>query len=143
MRFYLKLILFAALFVVLSRSATRDAVGELSYALRVKYVLAFGSQQDYELLVDETQRALAARCGRLDVYEAGKRYHALLEQRLADAARRRTPLTDHEVEQICVQCAREVYQRVAEPSPHEDNAAHGLPPLTPSPASTPSRISWE
>jgi len=50
-----------------------------------------------------------ARAGRADVHEFGKRYRALLDQRLAEAARRNIPLTDDQIVEIRQQCAREAY----------------------------------
>jgi hypothetical protein len=109
MRFYAKLILLTAAFIGLSSAAMRGVASEAAYLVRVKYVLAFGSEGDLQALVDDTQRALAARSGRLDVYEAGKRYRALLDRRLADAARRNVPLTEEEVEALESACAREAF----------------------------------
>ena len=109
MRFYAKLIFLIVVFIGLSSALARELGSDWAYAVRVKYVLTFGSAGDYERLIDDTGRALMARAGRADVDEFGKRYRALLDQRLAEAARRNIPLTDDQIVEIRQQCAREAY----------------------------------
>src|SRR5688500_1905038 len=123
MRVYFKLILFIAAFLLLSSAAPREAASDAAYALRVQFVLAFGTHADFEALVDGTQKALAARGGRLDVYETGKRCRVLLEERLADAARREVRLTEEQIVNLRAQCMRQAYHEVAEaPRPISDAA---------------------
>ena len=113
MRFYAKLLLLIALFAWLSSAAGRETAADLAYDLRVKFVLAFGTPADYEALVDDTQRALAERNGRGDVYRAGKRFRELFEQRLAEAKRRHVVLSEEEIERVRSECAREAFGAAA------------------------------
>jgi hypothetical protein len=109
MRFYMKLILFIILFAGASSSRVCGLAGDLAYEARVEFVLTFGSAADYAALVEDTQRMLAARCGRLDVYEAGKRYCGLLAEGLADAERRNVTLSEDEFSRLKAECQRKAF----------------------------------
>jgi hypothetical protein len=109
MRFYAKLIVFIILFTCASNTRVRGLAGELTYEARVKIVLTFGSAADYEALVEDTQRMLAAQSGRLDVYEAGKRYRVLLAAGLADAARRNVTLSEDQLSRLKAECQRKAF----------------------------------
>lgn len=109
MRFYVKLFLLLAAFAALASPAGRRGAAELAYQARVQAVLKFGTQADYEALVDDTQRSLAAQCGRLDTYQAGKRYQALLAEALAEAAQRNAVLSDADLVDLRARCAREAF----------------------------------
>ena len=109
MRCYAKLIVFIILFACASTSRVSGLAGELAYQARVKFVLTFGSAADYEALVEETQRMLAAQAGRLDMYEAGKRYRKLLAESLADAARRNVTLSEDQLSRLKAECQRKAF----------------------------------
>lgn len=109
MRFYIKLILLIILFACASNSGVRGLAGDLAYEARVKFVLTFGSAADCEALVEDTQRMLAAQSGRLDVYDAGKRYRELLAEGLADAARRNVTLSEDELSRLRAECERKAF----------------------------------
>ena len=94
MRFYIKLILFIILFGCASSSRVGGLAGDLAYEARVTFVCTFGSAVDYEALMEDTDRMVAAQSGCLDLYEAGKRYRDLVAEALADAARRHVTLSE-------------------------------------------------
>ena len=109
MRLYIKLMLFIILFACASSSRGRGLAGDVAYDLRVKFVLAFGSAADFEALVEDTQRMLAAQSGCLDEYEAGKRCRELLAEGLADAARRNVTLSEDELSRLKAECERKAF----------------------------------
>ena len=103
MRMYLKLLLMILVFACASNSRCRQMSSDLAYDARVAFVWRFGSAADYEALVDDTQHMLACQQGNLDLYRNGKRYRQLLAQRLADAARLKTSLTDEDLARIAAE----------------------------------------
>ena len=109
MRLYLKLLLLVALFLAASRSPLQQAVADGAYDARVIFVNAFGTQADRDRLMDDTQRALARKSGRMDVYEKGKRFRELLERRVREAATRGKPLDDAAFAGLLEQCQAEVF----------------------------------
>ena len=109
MRFYIKLILFIILFACASSSRVGGLAGDLAYEARVTFVLTFGSAADYQALVEDTWRVLDARCGRLDLYEAGKLYRELVAEALADAARRHVTLSEDDIVRLKNECARRAF----------------------------------
>ena len=109
MRLYAKLIVFIILFTCGSNSRVRAMAGELAYGVRVTFVLTFGSDADYEALVEDTHRTLAAQSGGLDLYEAGNRYRELLAAGLADAARRNVTLSEDQLCRLRAECEREAF----------------------------------
>jgi hypothetical protein len=123
MRFYIKLILFIVLFACASNSRVRGSAGELAYEARVKFVLTFGSDADYEAVVEDTQRMLAAQSGRLDVYEASKRCRELLAEGLADAARRHVTLSEDELSRLKAECERKAFGPVLDAMEARDGRA--------------------
>lgn len=114
MRLYIKLILFIISFAGAASSRVRGVAGDLAYDARVRFVLTFGSDAEYEALVDDTQRMLAAKCGSLEMYEGGKRYRKLLAEALADAARRNVTLSDDELARLEAECKRKAFDPVQE-----------------------------
>ena len=113
MRFYIKLILFIILFACASSSRVRGLAGDLAYDARVTFVLNFGSAADREALMEDTGRMLAAQCGGLDLYEAGKRYRELVAEALADAARRHVTLSEDDIVRLEDECARRAFGPLA------------------------------
>ena len=109
MRFYIKLILFIILFACASSSRVGGLAGDLAYEARVMLVFTFGSAADQEALVEDTWRMLDARSGRLDLYEAGKRYRDLVAEALADAARRHVTLSEDDIVRLDDECARRAF----------------------------------
>src|SRR5215208_2903330 len=109
MRFYVKLLLLIAAFAWLASPAGRRQGSNLAYEARVQAVLLFGTQADYESLIDDTQRALAREVGRFDVYLAGRRFQELLAERVADAARRNVMLSEEDWNRLRSQCAQEAF----------------------------------
>jgi len=124
MRFYGKLLLLLAIFAWASSTGMRDVASDVAYAVRVKFVLAFGSASDFDFLIDDTQQMLAVQSGSLDVYHAGKRYRELLAEGLADAARRNLTLSEEELSRLQAACAREAFH----PALSARNARNGSRP---------------
>ena len=112
MRFYIKLILFIILFACASSSRVGGLAGDLAYEARVMLVFTFGSAADQEALVEDTWRMLDARSGRLDLYEAGKRYREVVAEALADAARRHVTLSEDDIVRLKDECARRAFDHV-------------------------------
>jgi hypothetical protein len=142
MRFYIKLILFIILFECASSSRVRGLAGDLAYEARVKFVLTFGSAADYEELVEDTQRMLAAQSGRLDVYEAGKRYRELLAEGLADAARRNVTLSEDEFSRLKAECERKAFGPVLDAMKARDGRARHKEQSDRAVSSEPPRAVW-
>lgn len=113
MRLYLKLIVAVVLFVAAARIPARDLITELAFDVRVAAVSRFGNADDFERLVDDTQRRLATERGELAAYEAGKRFQSLFDERLALATCTDGPLRDDDVTRIREQCSREVFTPAA------------------------------
>ena len=109
MRLYLKLLAAIALFAFASQLPARDMLAEAAFTARVAMVYRFGSANDFERLLDDTQRRLAAARGELPAYELGKRFDALCAERLALATCTNGPLSDDEVGRIRDTCAAEVF----------------------------------
>ena len=61
MRLYVKLMLMIVLFVCVSQGRVRLGIASCAYDIHVAYVCNFGSETDFEQLVDEMQYALARR----------------------------------------------------------------------------------
>ena len=116
MRFYLKLLVLVVIFVAAARLPLWKTLGDLGYDLRAGYVCSFGSAEDVERLIDDTQYMQVRDGGRLDVYLKGKRYQQLLAQRLADAAARGQPLGEAELMRIRQECQLEAYGPPTSPS---------------------------
>jgi hypothetical protein len=123
MRFYIKLILFIILFAGMSSSRVGGLAGDLAYDARVKFVLTFGSAADYEALVEDTERMLAAQSGNLNAYEAGKCYRELLAKGLADAARRKVTLSHEEISRLKAECERKAFGPVLDAMKARDGRA--------------------
>ena len=70
MRLYLKLIVMAAVFAGLASATGRRMTGNLGYEIRVGLVCAFGTDADFERLVEHTRRMLAAQRDARDANEA-------------------------------------------------------------------------
>ena len=77
MRFYVKLILMVGPFVGLSSATVRRMTGNLAYEARVLFVTTFGSEADYERLIEYTGRRIAIENGYLDEYLARERFRQL------------------------------------------------------------------
>ena len=112
MRLYAKLVPLIALFAYLISPAGRAGMSELAYQARVAAVMRFGSQADFDALVEDTQQMLAANGGRPDVFRAGLRYNELFNRGIADAARRNVLLTEDELHRLRAECAREAFGQV-------------------------------
>lgn len=109
MRFYLKLLLLIVVFVCAAQRTLWYALSEVAYDVRVAYVFAFGSPDDMDRLIDDTQRDLAHQSGGLETYLRGKRFQRLLAQRLADAAARGIQLDEHQLARIRDACQLEAF----------------------------------
>ena len=117
MRLYAKLLLLIAAFAAASSTCGREWASEAVFEARVAYVMAFGSAADHEALIEDTQRALVERCGRVDVYHAGVRYRELLAQGLQEAARRGHTLSEEEFWALQNACARDAFGPVSDAEP--------------------------
>ena len=124
MRFYIKLIVFIILFAGASSSRVGGLAGDLAYDARVTFVLTFGSAVDYEALMEDTDRMVAAQSGCLDLYEAGKRYRDLVAEALADAARRHVTLSEDDLIRLKNECA----SRAFDPMLHVITSQEGREP---------------
>src|SRR5262249_11021621 len=94
MRFYLKLLAAVAVFVCGQGASDPQRVADLAFDVHVAYVCRCGSAADFEKLLDQTQRSLAARGGGTDCYEFGKRYQRLRAERVAAAEATHGPLSE-------------------------------------------------
>jgi hypothetical protein len=128
MRLYLKLLAAIALFAIGAQVPARDIVAEAALTARVAMVSRFGSADDFERLVDDTQRRLAAARGELPVYELGKRFDALFAERLAVATCTNGPLSEADVARVRDACAAEVFTPMAVAAMRAPPAVSYLPP---------------
>jgi hypothetical protein len=104
MRFYVKLLLAVVIGLAGMRPWFREAAGEVAHGLRVAWVCARGDSAEFERLVDDTHRALAAKSGETELYRWQKRSRELLARRIAEAERDNVPLTDADMELHRIQC---------------------------------------
>lgn len=110
MRLYLKLGVAIALFVLASGLGSPQMIADLAFDARVAMVYRFGSADDVERLVDDTQRALAAQNGRMDAYLCGKRFQQLVAERTALAeCEAHGELSEHELDRIRDECRQEAF----------------------------------
>src|SRR4051812_3313469 len=119
MRLYLKLLIAIALFLFASQIPSRDMIADLAYDVHVAAVCRFGDAADFEQLLDETQRALAAQRGELDLYLRGKRFDQLFAERIALAeCEAGAGLPESHRDRIREECEREAFgQRELDNSP--------------------------
>jgi hypothetical protein len=110
MRFYLKLLAAVAIFVCALSLPARETIAELAFDLRVAYVCHCGNAEQFEKLLDDTQKSLAKQQGGTDCYEFGKRYGRLLAERLAAAEAAQGPLSEAARRAIEDDCSREAFK---------------------------------
>ena len=104
MRFYLKLLMTVVIAIALMRPWFREVASEVGYDLRVAWVCARGDADEFERLVDDTHRAVAAKYGETELYQWHKQSRERLARRVADAERENVALTDADLELLRVQC---------------------------------------
>lgn len=114
MRLYLKLLVAIAVFVFAAQLPSREMIAELAFEARVAYVGRFGNAADFEALLDDTQRVLAARRGELDAYLCGKRFQQLMAERVAIAECTEGPLSEDDLFRIRDACEREAFAPLVE-----------------------------
>jgi hypothetical protein len=110
MRFYLKLFAAVAIFVCGSGLPLRQTISDLAFDVRVAVVWRCGSAEQFEKLVDDTQRTLAEQRGDIECYEFGKRYETLRAERLAAAGKTHGSVSDELRAAIEQDCAREAFR---------------------------------
>jgi hypothetical protein len=109
MRFYLKCLAAVVIFAFGLGLPLRQTVSDVAFDLRVAYVSRCGSAGDFEQLLDDTQKVLARQRGETECYEFGKRYHALLAQRLAEAKAVHVDVSEELRLEIEKDCSREAF----------------------------------
>jgi hypothetical protein len=97
---YVKILLLIVVFVCASQGRVRLGIASCAYDIHVAYVCNFGSESDFEQLVDEMQYALARRLDNVDLYLNGKQYMKLLAERVDAAACSNTLVTAEDVAEI-------------------------------------------
>jgi hypothetical protein len=125
MWFYLKLLAAVAIFACGLGLIDRQTIADLAFDLHVAYVCRCGNAGDFEKLLDDTQKSLAARQGGTDCYEFGKRFERLRAERQAAAEAIHGPLSEEVRLQIDDDCAREAFRlsRWARKSDEAERAA--------------------